>query len=49
MGEKRVLVIYASGAMGAEEELKSRHVKIRKGVVEEKLRSISYLCDLEYT
>lgn len=47
--EKKVLLLYVSGVIGAEEEMHESHVKIRKGGVFDRMKGISYLCDLEYT
>jgi len=47
--EKKVLLLYVSGVIGAEEEMHESHVKIKKGGVFDRMKGISYLCDLEYT
>ncbi|CAD8124608.1 unnamed protein product [Paramecium sonneborni] len=49
LNDRKVLLIYASGAAAAEGEVNESHMTIIKGRLEQRLKSISYLCDLEYT
>lgn len=47
--DRKVLMLYASGAVAAEGKMSEEHMTIMKGRLEQKLRTISFLCDLEYT
>ncbi|CAD8176865.1 unnamed protein product [Paramecium pentaurelia] len=49
LNDRKVLLLYASGAAAAEGEVNESHMKVVKGRLEQRLRSISFLCDLEYT
>lgn len=47
--DRKVLMLYASGAVAAEGKMSEEHMTIMKGRLEQKLKTISFLCDLEYT
>lgn len=48
-GDGKVLVLYMSGLIGAEEALHETHLRIVKGGLEDRIRSNFYLCDLPFT
>ncbi|CAK81292.1 unnamed protein product (macronuclear) [Paramecium tetraurelia] len=49
LNDRKVLMIYASGATAAEGEVSESHMTVLKGRLEQRLKNISFLCDLEYT
>ncbi|CAK63016.1 unnamed protein product (macronuclear) [Paramecium tetraurelia] len=49
LNDRKVLLLYASGATAAEGELNEQHMTVVKGRLEQRMKHISFLCDLEYT
>ncbi|CAD8197314.1 unnamed protein product [Paramecium pentaurelia] len=49
LNDRKVLLLYASGAAAAEGELNESHMTVVKGRLEQRMKHISFLCDLEYT